>query len=323
MRVSVIGVGRMGFLHAKLLRQMPEVTKLVVVDLDYARARAVADQLEARAEAQPIDAIESTDLVIIATPPDLHADLVRAAVDRGRPVLCEKPLASNLREAVDLAAYVEAAGVRAVVGFQRRFDPAIAAARGLVADGTLGAIHLIRLDSTEPIIARSNRTNLLRNTAIHDFDLTRWLSDCEATSVHVEASDRNRGTFDRGQDPDSIVVSIRLSDGGLCAITTSRLSPHGYDVRVELLGSLDHVAVGWTERTPVRSLDQGVQAALPNRWRSWLERFETAFHLELQAFLAPDRGAVGVAATLRDGVEAQRISEAARRSMTEARTIFL
>jgi myo-inositol 2-dehydrogenase / D-chiro-inositol 1-dehydrogenase len=323
MKVAVIGVGRMGLLHAKLLRQMPEVKKLLIVDLDDARAQTVADQLEGEAVADPIDAIERTDVAVIAVPPDAHANLVRAAVDRGRPVLCEKPLASDLREAVDLAAYVESAGVPVHVGFQRRFDPAIAAARRLVASGSLGMIHLIRLDSTEPKIARSNRTNLFRNTAIHDFDLTRWLSDCEALSVHVEGSDRDGGPFDRRRDPDSIVLAIRLSDGSLCSITTSRLSPHGYDVRAELLGSRDHVSVGWTERTPVRSLEAGVHAGLPNVWRSWQERFKEAYRLELRAFLAADRGAIDVAATVRDGVEAQRIAEAAQRSLIEGQTVFL
>jgi myo-inositol 2-dehydrogenase/D-chiro-inositol 1-dehydrogenase len=249
---------------------------------------------------------------------------VAAAVHRRRPVLCEKPLASDAAEAAELAAVVESTGVRVMVGFQRRFDPVMTVARRLVTSGSLGVLQLIRLDSTEPTMDRSDKTNLLRNTAIHDFDLMRWLSGCQAISVHAEGSDRDRGIFDRSRDPDSVVVTIRLTDGSLCSITTSRLSPHGYDVRAELLGSLDHIAAGWTDKTPVRSLEAGPETALPKVWQSWQERFEEAFLLELRAFIAVDQAeAQAVAATVRDGVEAQRIAEAARRSLTEGRTVFL
>lgn len=323
-KVAVIGVGRIGFLHATLLRQMPEVEQLYVADLDRARASAAARELEVDEVADPVEAIERSDRVIVATPPDSHATLVAAAVHRERPVLCEKPLASDAAEAADLAADVESTGVPVMVGFQRRFDPVMTVARQLVTSGNLGVIQLIRLESTEPTMGRSNKTNLLRNTAIHDFDLVRWLSGCEAISVHAVGSDRDRGIFDPSRDPDSVVVTIRLTDGSLCSISTSRLSPHGYDVRAELLGSLDHVAAGWTERTPVRSLETGIENGLPKAWQSWQERFEEAFRRELRAFVAADQDeAKAVAATVRDGVAAQRIAEAARRSLTGGQTVFL
>ena len=244
MKVAVFGVGRMGLLHAKLLREMPEIDTLLVTDLDPQRARAVRREVDAEVVANPIVALERADAAIIATPPDTHAELAKAAVDRRRPDLCEKPLAADLRGAIDVADYVQSTGVPVQVGLQRRFDPAYAAARALVASGSLGRLHLMRLHGTEPTTPRSHRTTLFRNTAIHDFDLIRWLSGTEVESVYVEGSDREQGPFDRGLDPDTIVVTVRLCDGSLGSVTITRLSPHGYDVRAKLVGSLDHIVVG-------------------------------------------------------------------------------
>jgi myo-inositol 2-dehydrogenase/D-chiro-inositol 1-dehydrogenase len=181
----------------------------------------------------------------------------------------------------------------------------------------------MRLHGTEPTTPRSDRTNLFRNTAIHDFDLIRWLSGAEVESVYVEGSDRERGLFDRGLDPDTIVATVRLCDGSLGAVTITRLSPHGYDVRAELVGSLDHIVVGWTERTPIRLLEPDAPPIVPDAWRTWQARFEEAYRRELEAFLAAARGVTGVAVTVRDGVEAQRIAEAAHRSLIDGRKVML
>ena len=100
----------------------------------------VAQVVDAEVVANPIVALERADAALIATPPDTHAEHVKAAVDRRRTVLCEKPLAADLRGAIDVADYVQSAGVPVQVGFQRRFDPAYAAARTLVASGSLGTL---------------------------------------------------------------------------------------------------------------------------------------------------------------------------------------
>jgi myo-inositol 2-dehydrogenase / D-chiro-inositol 1-dehydrogenase len=282
----------------------------------------VAQVVDAEVVANPIVALERADAAAIATSPDTHAEHVKAAVDRRLPVLCEKPLAADLRGAIDVADYVQSTGVPVQVGLQRRFDPAYAAARALVASGSLGRLHLMRLHGTEPTTPRSHRTTLFRNTAIHDFDLIRWLSGTEVESVYVEGSDREQGPFDRGLDPDTIVVTVRLCDGSLGAVTITRLSPHGYDVRAELVGSLDHIVVGWTERTPIRLLEPDAPI-VPNAWRTWQARFEEAYRSELEAFLAAARGVTGVAVTVRDGVESQRIAEAVHRTLIKGRKVML
>lgn len=322
-RVVVVGAGRMGRLHAKLLAGAKAVTELVVADSDTEQAKAVAESLGAEAAPDPMDALESADAAVIATPVETHAVFVKAAVGRGCPVLCEKPLAESLAAAIELADYVDGTGVLVRVGFQRRFDHGYRAARAAMIEGRLGKLYLMRLQTTEPGLPPSPKTNLLRNTAIHDFDLARWLSGEEILSVYVDGADRDRRAFDPRFDPDTVVASLRLTGGALAAVTVSRLSPLGYDVRAELVGSRDHVAVGWGERTPVRSVERGSRAMVSGGWSSWQTRFAQAYSSELTGFLEAVAGGVASGAGVRDAVEAQRIAEAAKESLEQRLPITL
>jgi myo-inositol 2-dehydrogenase/D-chiro-inositol 1-dehydrogenase len=315
MRVAVVGVGRMGQLHARLLASTKAVTELVVADADVDQAKAVAEGLGAEAVPDPLDALDSVDAAVIATPAEAHAVLVKAAVGRGCPVLCEKPLAESLEAAIELADYVDGTGVLVKVGFQRRFDYGYRAARAAVIENRLGKLYLMRLQVTEPGRPPSPKTNLLRNTAIHDFDLVRWLSGQEVVSVYADGAQRDTRAFDPRLDADTIVASLRLTGGALAAVTVSRMSPLGYDVRAELVGSRDHVAVGWSNRTPVRSLEPNSTAVGSERWRSWQTRFEEAYRSEVSEFLEAVAGGADSGAGVRDAVKAHRIAEAARMSL--------
>jgi myo-inositol 2-dehydrogenase/D-chiro-inositol 1-dehydrogenase len=322
-KVAVVGAGRMGQLHARFLASEKAVSELVVADADADQAKAAAEGLGAEAAPDPMDALESVDAAVIATPAEAHAGLVKAAVERGCPVLCEKPLAESLAAAIELADYVDGTGVLVKVGFQRRFDHGYRAARAAVIEGRLGRLCLMRLQTTETGRPPSPKTNLFRNTAIHDFDLVRWLSGEEVLSVYVDGADRDRRVFDPRFDPDTIVASLRLTGGALAAVTVTRLSPRGYDVRTELVGSRDHVAVGWSERTPVRSVERDSKAIDNDGWSSWQTRFEEAYRSEVTGFLKAVAGGADSGAGVRDGVEAQRIAEAARNSLERGLPVTL
>jgi myo-inositol 2-dehydrogenase / D-chiro-inositol 1-dehydrogenase len=321
MKVAVIGVGQMGRLHARHLAATPGV-ELLVVDSDAARAHVVAGELGGTVVVDAPDALDRADAAVIATPPATHAGLLRAGLERRLPMLCEKPIAGTLVETTALAAEVRSSGVAVQVGFQRRFDPPHAKARAMVASGDLGRLALITLARTEPVAPSSPKTNLLRNTAVHDFDLVRWLSGCEVASVFTVGARRVGGTFDPRLDPDTVVVSMRLSDGSLASSTISRLSPIGYDVRAELLGSKEHIVVGWDDRAPVRSLDREPDPRT-GPWPNWQERFEIAYRDEMRAFLAAASGTGEVLVTVDDGLQAERIAEAAAESLRSDQPVDL
>jgi myo-inositol 2-dehydrogenase / D-chiro-inositol 1-dehydrogenase len=323
MRIAVVGAGRMGQLHARLLASTKGVSELIVADADVDQAKTVAEGLGAKAIPDPMEALGSVDAAVIATPTEAHAVFVKAAVGRGCPVLCEKPLAESLDAAIELADYVSGTGVLVRVGFQRRFDYGYRAARAAVTENRLGRLYLMRLQVTEPGRAPSPKTNLLRNTAIHDFDLVRWLSGEEVLSVYADGAQRDGRAFDPRFDPDTIVASLRLTGGALAAVTVSRMSPLGYDVRAELVGSHDHLAVGWSNRTPVRSVERDATATGSEPWRSWETRFEQAYRSEVSEFLGAVAGGADSGAGVRDAVEAHRIAEAAGVSLEQGLPVTL
>lgn len=330
MRIALLGAGRIGRLHGQLLAAQPGVDEVVVHDLDRARAAEVAAAIGGRPAAtgaSAASAIAETDAVLIAAPTHVHAALVREAVAAGRPTFVEKPLAFDLAETIELVDLIEQARVPIQVGFQRRFDPGFGEARRLVEQGELGTVYLVRLiaDDHEPppdaYIPVSG--GLFRDSSIHDFDALRWVTGQEVTEVYATGSVRAFPVFSRHDDVDTGAAILSLADGTIGVLGQTRHDPRGYDVRMELVGSRDAVAVGLDHGTPIRSLERRAPAFDGPPWTSFLSRFEEAYRAELLAFLKVARGEIPSPCTARDALQAMRIAIAAGRSRVERRPVRL
>jgi len=320
-----LGAGRIGQLHGQLLAGQPAVDEVVVWDIDDGRARQTAESIGGRAAPSLDEALRDVDSTVVAASTDAHASLVRASVGRGLPTFCEKPLAFDLPETVELVEYIEASGVAVQVGFQRRFDPAYREARRLVASGEIGTVYLVRLiahdhepppDGYIPISG-----GLFRDSSIHDFDALRWLTGQEVEEVYATGSVRGFPIFDRYDDVDTAAAVLRLADGSLGVLSQTRHDPLGYDIRMEIVGSRDAVTVGLGQRTPLRSLEPDAPDLAGPAWQTFITRFEDAYREELLAFVRVASGEAASPCTARDALEAMRISVAAGRSRAEGRPI--
>jgi myo-inositol 2-dehydrogenase / D-chiro-inositol 1-dehydrogenase len=287
-RVGVLGVGRMGAFHARVLARHTEVEKLSLCDVQLDRALALADEIGATVASSADALLDAVDAAVIATATDSHADLVLRAVRRGVPVLCEKPLAPDLATTDQLIKAVAREGGQVQVGFMRRFDPGFAAARQLVDDGKLGRLYTVRAvtNDWQPPAEEFVRTSggMHADMQIHDFDLVRYVTGEEIVEVYADGSVLVNDYFARHGDVDVASVLLRLSSGALGVCTASRHDPRGYDVRLEVLGSLDSVAIGHDDHLPLRRIESDAEPATP--YRSFTERFATAYRNELDAFLA-------------------------------------
>ncbi|MBA3779603.1 MAG: Gfo/Idh/MocA family oxidoreductase [Chloroflexi bacterium] len=324
MKVCLIGAGRIGQLHARTLAADPHTSELVVADADAERARVLADKVGAR-HAAVDEALGTADALVIAAATDAHAQLVRRGLERRVPTFCEKPLARELDETLELVSLVEDSGVPLQVGFQRRFDAGYAEARRLVASGELGVLYCVRLASHDPeppheaYIPTSG--GLFRDLSIHDFDIIRWLTGAEVEEVYADGAVRNFEVFARYDDIDTAVATLRMSDGSLAVLTAARHDPPGCDVRAELFGSRDSISVGLGPRTPLRSVDPGVDLPPGPAWTNFLVRFEDAYRAELSAFLRVAQGELPSPCTARDGLQAMRTAVAATRSFRDHRPV--
>jgi Predicted dehydrogenases and related proteins len=303
------------------------VSEIIVADVVPGRARELAAECNGRAVESVEEALDDADAVVIATPTDVHATLVRAAVERGLPTFCEKPLAFDLGETADLVGRVERAGVPLQVGFQRRFDPAYREARRLVEAGELGIVYLVRLIAHDheppPDAYIPTSGGLFRDSSIHDFDALRWVTGQEVVEVYATGSVRAFDAFARHGDVDTGAAILRLGDGTLGVLGQTRHDPRGYDVRMEIVGSRDSVTVGLGPRTPIRSLEPDAATAPGAAWTSFLDRFEVAYTEEVRAFVQVARGAIRSPCTAQDALEAMRISVAATQSLANGRPVCI
>jgi myo-inositol 2-dehydrogenase / D-chiro-inositol 1-dehydrogenase len=327
MRVVLIGAGRIGALHARLLAATPGVDRVVITDLVPERATTVARDAGAEAATSIDAALDGAEAVVIAAATDAHPELVRASVGRGLPIFCEKPLALDLGESIALCGEIEQSGVPFQLGFQRRFDAGYREARRLVETGGLGTIYVVRLAGHDPAPPHESYIpvsgGLFRDFSIHDFDVLRWLTGSEVDEVYADGGVRGFEVFAKYGDIDTAVATFRLTSGAFAVLTVARHDPLGYDIRTELFGSKDSVSVGLGPRTPIRSVEPGVAGPAGPVWENFLVRFEDAYRAELATFVRVARGGLPSPCTARDGVEALRLAEAATVAVKEHRIVRL
>ena len=210
-RAAVVGAGHMGQYHARVYAELWDVDLVGVVDIDPARARAVAAQYEAHAFADHRDLIGRVDVVSVAVPTEQHfhvaGDLLRAGVS----VLVEKPITPTLDEARELYAVARASNAALEVGHVERFNGAVQELRKIV-DRPI----LIESRRLGPFVPRVQKDTVVMDLMIHDIDIVLALVDSPATrlaafgaTVHSEATD-------------VASVQIAFESGTIALITASR-----------------------------------------------------------------------------------------------------
>lgn len=328
MRIGLIGLGRIGAFHARTLAQLPHVKELVVTDALPSLADTVAAELGATVADGPEELLAGgVDGVVIASSTPTHGPLLRAAVGRGIPTFCEKPVTQGLADAALLLEELADSTVPVQIGFPRRFDKAYAAARELARSGALGYLHTVRSTTLDPApppreyIAASG--GIFHDCSVHDFDSIRWATGQEVVEVVAVGATQGVDYIEAAGDAESATAVLTLSGGTIAVVSNTRRNGRGHDVRLELLGSEDSVSAGLDERLPLRSADPAVGFPSGEPWHLFMDRFAEAFRAELGAFTDVVAGTLPSPCTLQDGVEASLIAEAATRSRRDRRPVSL
>ncbi|PRH78483.1 dehydrogenase [Streptomyces solincola] len=326
MRIGVIGTGRIGAFHAGLLARHPEVGSLVVADADRGRAARVAEATGA-ALAGGADEVFAwgVDAVVITSATAAHAELIARAARAGLPAFCEKPIAVDLPGTLAALRAVAKAGSVLQLGFMRRFDAGYRAAREAVRDGRLGRLHTVRALTSDPAPPPAAYLplsgGLYRDCLVHDFDALRWVTGREVIEVYATGSDAGDPMFRAAGDVDTAAALLTLDDGTLATATATRCNGAGYDVRMELAGERDQIAVGLDERTPVTSTEPFGPPPADRPWPGFLERFAPAYAAELDAFVHLARGGRDNPCDGWEALAALRIAEACELSRRERRPV--
>jgi myo-inositol 2-dehydrogenase/D-chiro-inositol 1-dehydrogenase len=327
MRISVLGVGRLGASHAAMLAALPGVSQLTLYDADPARAKDVAAPLKARAVGSIDDAFRDAEAMVIVTPTDTHVPLIKRAIDQGLPTFCEKPVAIGIPEARDLVDHVTRKHGRVQIGFQRRFDAGYTRARAELASGALGDVYsfvMVSCDRLPPPDAYIKTSGgEFKDQLIHDFDITRWLFGQEVVEVTATGSTKGVPQYEGMQDVGTSAVIVTLADGTLGLLTGLRHNEAGYDIHVEIHAAKDTLAIGIDPRTPWRSVEADAPRLAGPPYPTFFVRFGDAYQAELAHFLKFATGQADNPCTVGDGLEALRIAEAAGKSWRERRPVAL
>ena len=290
----------------------------LVADVDLARAQAVAATIPgARATADGFALItdETVDAVIIASHDSTHAALAIAAIQAGKPVMCEKPLAPTLAECVEVVraerVVIGESGVPLIsLGFMRRFDPGYLQLRQAVAEGVCGVPLLIH-NISRGVSSAPGATDesSVTGSAIHEFDVVPWLLGSPVVEVSWQAA---RGSTLANGFRDPHLMLLRTADGVLSTVEVFLNARYGYDIRCEIVGEQGTLAL--TEpATMITDRNRGRTVGYPADWRP---RFAEAYRLELQAWIdAVTTQTQTPLATANDGLVANAVAEAVLSSM--------
>jgi predicted dehydrogenase len=317
-RVGVIGTGIMGADHIDTLhRQVTGAAVTMVADLDLDRAREAAAALpDVRVTDDGFALIgdPTVDAVVVASADATHADLTVAAVQAGKPVLCEKPLAPTLPECLRVVqAEREAARARPAlvsVGFMRRFDPGYLELKSALEAGACGT-PLLQHCVSRGVGSGPGATNesSVTGSAIHEFDTVPWLLGAPIVQVSWHAP-RSSGAVADLQDPQLIL--LRIADGALTTVEVFLNARYGYDIRCEIVGDRGTIALTNPARV-VADADRRRATGYPADWRP---RFADAYRAELRAWVdAVAAGGPSPLATAGEGLIASAVADAVITSM--------
>ena len=310
LRVGVIGTGMIGQDHIRRLTQVVSGAEVVAVsDTNEQVAKEVASRLP-DATVHPtggeLIADDRVDAVLVCSWGPTHEEYVVAAVAAGKPVFCEKPLATTPEACRHIMDAETAHGSRLVqVGFMRRYDESYRALKAIIDSGDIGAPLIYFSGHRNPSVPEHYTKDMaIVDTAVHDFDVTRWLLGEELAAIRVVAAKPNSLGGDL-QDP--LLMIIETESGVLVNVETSVNIRYGYDIRGEVVGETGTAALADRGLVLVRSANRaGVR--VPEDWR---ERFIAAYDVEFQEWInAVSAGQGATGPTAWDGYAAQVVCDA-------------
>ncbi|MBA7500284.1 Myo-inositol 2-dehydrogenase [subsurface metagenome] len=290
--IGVIGVGRIGRLHARNLKyQIPGTKVSAVADIFEKSAREVASQLEipiAEKDYRVLLENKDIDAVVICSSTDTHAQIISEAAEAGKHIFCEKPIALDISKIDQAIAAVKKAGVKLQVGFNRRFDPSFKKAKDLVVKGTIGTPHLVRITSRDPepppISYVKVSGGIFLDMMIHDFDMARFLLDQEVVELMAVGSCLIDPAIGEAGDIDTAIVTLKYEGGAWGTIDNSRKAVYGYDQRIEIFGSEGCVMVGNPKPTEV-IVNSAKDTISDKPLYFFIERYQEAYLAEMEEFI--------------------------------------
>jgi myo-inositol 2-dehydrogenase/D-chiro-inositol 1-dehydrogenase len=257
-----------------------QVTAVTDVNADAAATAAAAIGATVHASGEELIAGAEVDAVVVCSWGPTHEQYVLASIAAGKPVFCEKPLATDQQACLRIVEAEVAHGSRLVqVGYMRRYDVAYRALKKVLDSGEIGAPLMMHCAHRNPSVPSFyEKESAITDTAVHEIDMVRWMFGEEITAARVLIP---RKSGNGGELPDPLLLILEMASGTLVDVEISVNIRYGYDIRGEIIGEDGTAALGELSPVSVRRLGQ-LSTPIPADWR---ERFILAYDVEFQEWI--------------------------------------
>ena len=329
--LGIIGAGRIGKVHTESITNYVKNARVKTIADPF-----MTDELKEWANGMGVEnaitdykeilADEEIDAVLICSSTDTHSIISVEAIEAGKHVFCEKPIDHDIEKIKKVIQALEGKDLKYQVGFNRRFDHNFRAVKKAIDDGKIGDTHIVKITSRDPeppspeYVAVSG--GMFLDMTIHDFDMVRYLTDCDATEIYVQSAVLVDPAIGEAGDVDTAVITLKMENGALAVIDNSRKAVYGYDQRAEVFGSKGMVAVtNDAPSTAVISNEDGVTGEKPLYF--FLERYMQSFATEVKEFVDAIENDTEVPVGVMDGLKPVLMGLAAKKSVEENRPVKL
>lgn len=287
--IVVIGLGEMGLIHASNLSKQRSVLLGLAStrpDILSTTARSLcADRTYSTYDAVFQD--PKVAAVVIATTPPTHPAFISRAAAANKHIFSEKPLGYDTTSIKTAIAAVQEASVRFMSGFMRRWDVDYMAARHEITSGQIGDPVVIKCTSGDPEYPEkyhrdAAKYSMLKDLAVHDIDMARWLTKSEVRRVYVVVDAMTYPTLKEMGDTDVAVAILEMRSGTKVMMHLSRALDFGYDVTTQVFCKRGMVEIGELKQTALVTVSERKHAT--DVVCHFSKRFEGAFEREMKAF---------------------------------------
>ena len=324
-RMSLLGAGRIGHVHAKSIKANTNADLCYIADINDQSASHLAKQVNAKViDFQTAITADDVDAVVIATSTHIHAELSHIALTAGKAVFCEKPIDLDLEKTTSVVEHVQESGLPYFVGFNRRFDPSFQSLhRQLKEIGKLEQLLIISRDPTPPSIEYIKSSGgFFHDMTIHDFDMALWLMQEPIKTIHATASCQVDTEIGKAGDIDTSTVVLTTESDAQCVILNSRRAVYGYDQRIEAFAAKGILSAHNIKPTAVHRLNASGERSDSLEY-SFLQRYNIAFQEEMNQFIDALINHQPMPVTATDSMAATKLANAAYQSLEKGRPVNL
>ena len=325
---SLMGAGRIGKMHAKIISAHPNAKLKYVYDVNKKFANDVARLTECKIASKPEEAINSKeiDAVLIASATPTHTKFITMAAKAGKAIFCEKPIYLDIKKVNECLNQIKNTKVPIQIGFNRRFDSSHAKAQQARVKKEIGELEMIVITSRDPeppgIDYLKAAGGFFRDTTIHDFDLARFILGNDPV---VQISAFGEALFDKNskkqKDHDTAMFILKSKKGVLIHINNSRRAVYGYDQRVEVFGSKGMIISNNQTTTSVERYTSKSTSVKDPVHFFFIERYEQAYKDQFNEFVKCVTKKTKPKVTFEDGKNALIIANAAYEAYKKGKVV--